>query len=610
MTSNRFRPGNYSCIVIPAAQGLINTAITPQRLNIKWARDIENMIPVQSKKLSKRKGCRNMAITGIADGVTIVNHAYFVTPEGVLQLLAFTDTGSIYRTSGAMATWELIKSGLSVNGTFGTCQFNAKLVIYNGVDPMMTYNGTAVTTVTEYVNDLGIPFTKITSSQLRFKPLDGFGATNYPTGRTIRITMNSGDPLVPTVVTATINTSSYNSTTGLLTVNLNGTPLSGTNITKVEYLINAQAFRFVYPYKNRLWALGPAVLKPNFNGGANPLTVYVTYFTNNETIWTAPETQGYAFINMENTHGINDEFLAIAAYQNGLIFFGRQRAQVWTGTNPVTINADFSFNKIVAIGLLHPFLIQELEQDLVFYTKDGSVRSFTRVNQTNDIETRQDAGSNIRTISREQTEAILGNETFYRRARSFRYPRGSFYGFKLYDETQVNFVDKDSIGWVRFTGLFSYATAFTNAPDDKLYLSIGNVTYVYATDENRYSDDGQPFKISWTTPWVQPKDGRNWANRKLELETDPGAEATMQVNRYKNNDDGVAKTTDMLLPSEAAYWDEADWDVSFWDANEGAKYSRAEDKFIAYTMCWQVTNTSTVGPIDIVSLNIFGQVER
>lgn len=602
MTSNRFRPSAYQSLWIPAAPGLINTAIAPQKMTLNWARDIENMLPTQAKKLGLRKGVDDLGMTGIPDTEKIYHLDRFTTSAGVQELIAFTDAGKIYKSSN-LTSWTSIKTGLSTTGTFGSLPFNEKLIIWNGVNTPMTYDGTSVDDIIEWVEDLSTVITKVDSDTFTIQTVGTRAASDYGVGVEVRVTMDNG----AIVATSTVATSSYSAP--LATVNLSTTVLTGTTIQKVEFRRAVPAFSFMFAWNDRVWALSSGVLHPTeYRGGENRMTVYYTPFTNNEQIWSDPETMEPAFIDIQNKHYVNDELLAIAAFQNGLVFLGRERSQIWVGRDP-TLLGDFSWQKTVPVGVLHPYLIQEVQDDLVLYTRQG-IRSFTRVYQTEDIELKDDLGSNAKQLIKRKVDRILEFPEQYRQCRSFRYTRQNIIGFKVYDECHILVLDKEAKGWVRFTGMFRNFTSFTQFPDDSLYCGYENRLYRYTINGSTYDDAGEPIQFSWLIPWVSPKDGGRWANRYVEVVCDPGDEVDIELWRYKDGDDATYKVTEITIPPKASNWGEADWGLDFWGSNPGMKFPRKEDKFISYSMMYKVTGRVDRGPVDIVGLRVFGQTER
>ena len=96
-----------------------------------------------------------------------------------------------------------------------------------------------------------------------------------------------------------------------------------------------------------------------------------------------------------------------------------------------------------------------------------------------------------------------------------------------------------------------------------------------------------------------------------EFITEAGDTMDVTLTRYNNNSNCyAADTTTTINPERSAYWDEALWDVDFWDCQDGTRTPTIEDKFIAETFRYKVSTENTKGALDIVSLIIYGRVER
>ena len=609
MTRRRFRRGNLTSFKIPAPVSLLKTAETPIGMSVKYAQDLENMLPTKRKRISKRKGLTNSNISGIPSGEKIVAGKSLGLPNGTFKLLCVTDEGTMYSTNSTLTTWTQIKTGLNPLGTYRFDYFDQKLVIVNGLDSNMYWDGTTVEEFKEFITDgLGAPFTKVDTDTFTFVDGANRGTSDYPAGRNLRLFVDGSGTAITTQVL-----SSTGSVGGTITVNLTTNILSGTTINSIQYEDSPPPFSFIYAAHDRLWALSGGELKArSFRDldGDNPLTIFYTEGTNNVNSWLNSTTQRVPFINMENKHLKNDEFVGISLYRGNLVFFGRQGSQVWGGTDPTGVTDPLRWISTYPVGCVNGDLIQEVEQDILFYT-NSEIRQFSVVTITGALESSQEKGANIAERVSKEVGKLLELDTTYKTARSFLYPRGGFAGFKMPREVHIRVEEQDFEGWTRFTQLFQQCTDYTIAPDNRLYMFFEDNTYYYNDEQQVGDDDGAEITVSWTTPWIQPKAGHTWAGKYYELITEAGDAIELTITRLKNNSNCFASTKTMLTsPLRSGYWDEAFFDMDFWDCEPSTRMPTQEDKFIAETFSYNIKASSTEPILDIVGLTVYGRNER
>ena len=116
----------------------------------------------------------------------------------------------------------------------------------------------------------------------------------------------------------------------------------------MEYFDNPPAFSFIFSQHDRLWGLSAGELKATDYRTANRLYVYYTDVANSENAWFNATTQEVGFINMEDKHGVFDEFVGISAIDGFMLFHGRNRMQVWSGIDP-TSGGNFSWSKTMKV---------------------------------------------------------------------------------------------------------------------------------------------------------------------------------------------------------------------------------------------------------------------
>ncbi|MFN7834838.1 MAG: hypothetical protein ACK5NY_03470 [Burkholderiaceae bacterium] len=199
----------FQTITVPAPAQLMNTAISPQTLELSFARNIENMLPSKgrSRALAKRFGFRKLG-NAVGTG-TITRLIEHITTAGATQILAYTDNGKIHRYDGP--GWTEVRSGLNTSGLLRWAQFNNKVVFCNGFDTPFYWDGTAMTTISEYVTDNGASKTWVAQNQFSLNT-GAFGLANYPVSRSIRVTFSTSAHLDLTSLTRSGSTATATTT--------------------------------------------------------------------------------------------------------------------------------------------------------------------------------------------------------------------------------------------------------------------------------------------------------------------------------------------------------------------------------------------------------------
>lgn len=266
------REGSYNCITFKAATKLLNTATAPQALNgDQYAQAIVNMLPTKGGTLAIRNG--TAAIGSVTDdGSSVIELMPYVSSDGTQQTLTYTDNGKIKKYVEGTDTWSDLKTGLNVLGVPYFTPFeqggNPFLVIVNGFDNMMQYDGTVITDVSEYVADNGTSKTWVDQDTLMLNT-GTRGNGDYPNGRSVRVTFNA------TGIAITSITRSSNTATVTTTANHNlatGTYVTITGAAQTDYngtfqITNTAANTFTYAVANT--PVTPATGSPVYSvGGA------------------------------------------------------------------------------------------------------------------------------------------------------------------------------------------------------------------------------------------------------------------------------------------------------------------------------------------------------
>lgn len=581
---------------------LLNTAISGERLSItkdfRYADGLLNMTPSvgQAGVGSKRFGTKEYISTPTGAGNII--KMFKIRPDNEdLELLVYTDTGVILRWRNDV--WESLKTGLSTTTTPDFVAYNEKIIIYNGLDQNMIYDGDVISLMEELVEDqiqngalsaIGDEF------QVAFTTLF---PDKYENGVILKVkTSNASNEETTTDVTISSVNKSTNPDDDTLTdiTFLSGDfvlPADSVNLLEIKYTDNPPAFKHMFVQYFRLWGLA----------GEN-MIAYYTEFTNNENGWFNEATQSVPFINMENNYPINDDLQAIRAINGQMLFMGKRHTQIWTGSIPGD-NGDFSFAKSIPTGTVDGRLVQPFPQSLVTTTEYG-IRDFSTTAITDNLEISPDIGTNIDPTIQQAVSEVLNNDVYLAEARSFVYTRDGIYGFKLADKVLIYVLSDKTKGWTEFSGDFLTSKDFMEF-DTQLLLTFEDKVLVYtngAKDSGTaYADRGEPIRTLWRTPFLEPK--QRFSNIYIELLLERNLPSSIvTVRRYMDNNLSNFKSRDVEINTQQGRWDIDFWDTTRWDFSQENR-TLIRDKFIANAAAFEI-DTNHTEAFAIAGFNLLG----
>lgn len=574
-------------ITLPFPSNLMATAQSPLALPPTYARALKNMILGPDGSGTKRNG---VATLGNALGEDIVG--LFTYPyNGQTQLLAWSAAGKIYRQNGA--AWVLLKAGLNVNGMPQGVIFAGRLVLCNGLDTVMQYDGVSITDVETRVVDAGASLTRISNSQFSIASDAAF----YPAGSTVALTI-SGAEVLAVVANAT-------QAGAVTTVTLTTSPMTVAP-TQVKFTVKPPAFGAVAVAHNRLWGFGAGGFTPNLKSGPDTMRLYYTHSVNNAQGWPDPATGIIPSLNLADKAALADELLAMRVVDGMTVFFCRQHLQLYEGTNPGVVGGstpDFAWLKTIPVGLAHPRAVQSLPNDVLMLTPLGA-RTLSRTLATEQLDMADVGRALDPTVQSEL--AALQSPTAFKAMQAFAYPAQQWFGFGFGAQTLVWQLNPAGGGWSVFDGLFAGLTASAMGPDGALFLAKGQQVYTYSPDV--WSDDGTLFTAQWWAPWVAPAGNGRWANKYIEVLLAPQPEQQATLKRYSNLDEGNPRVMELSVGGQPDYWDAAHWDEGLFD-NAVGRDDIIRDHCVAEHLSFAFEST-TLNALRILGLKIHGTPER
>ncbi len=463
---------------------------------------------------------KSVSIVANAVSIEIENN---LLPDPLSGILVITEIwcqlGSIYKYDFTTNTLSAaLRIGLSIGCVPRASYFQQRMLICNGVDHVMCWDGTNLTDVSEFlVETQANTFNGIGATVFSFNVINltVFNIAKYFAGNLIKLE----------VAGVATNLVILNSTLvgNLCTITVTTPTLPGflPNQVSLFYQDKPPAFSFIYVSKDRIWALGPGAVSLEYRATDNQLRVYYSYRPNaitgyglfNETTKTVPS------INMSDKHNIQDNFEAICEVNGLLAFMGRKRTQVWSGYTPGQ-GGDFSWSANLPVGILHGDLLIELSNDVYFVSPSG-IHSLTTLNIARQFSANSDDA--VDTIVKGFSSSATISDSNYRLCSSFKYNGGGIAGFKISNNKILSSLFSTKLySWFYLSGDFRISNCFMEL-DSQFYLFISNKIYKYADgndgSQKIYGDQNGTslIPIVWTPGLIKFRGRKGYANKRYEL---------------------------------------------------------------------------------------------
>lgn len=453
---------------------------------------------------------------------------FFPSPIEELTVVSISySVGNIYSYD---TETETLSAALNADPMSVTCvprsvTFQSTLIICNGVDRLVAWDGTTLSIVTDYVKENANAFNRIGNNSFSFvvNP-DEFDISKYPVDGKIRLTVND----VPTDLV--VQSAVIVDTIVTIVTTTNDVPVfTGEDSIFLFYADYPPPFNFLFVAHQRIWALGPGAVSIDYRDQGEALKFYYTNQVDSYTAWFDEGTKLVGFEDISGRQGIADNLEAICSISNYTVFIGRHKSQVWQGTDPTTNAApqnSFSWSYNLNIGIAHGNLLVELSNDTYIVTDNGIV-SLSRFNITQQIGATD--SNMVDPIVRDYLQTIKTSNAVYRICDAFKYKNGPFCGFKIgNNKILTSLYSINLYSWMFFSGDFANALPISGGAIDSLYLGIGNAIYKYADGKDGavplYGDNDGTALIPffWTLPVVHQK-GARFANKRYEIQVEYGS---------------------------------------------------------------------------------------
>ncbi len=520
--------------------------LSPQSFSFKttypelFACDTQIKIPYTSRGITTLyAGIVSKTTLGETVTITVADNSF---PLSIQDMpIQGVKLNGIYFSQGSLYVYDLkthtlsdpLKTGLSVACVPRSVTFLNTLLICNGVDKVLAWDGTHLSEVVDFVKeDTAVTFNRIHDQSFSFTlspdKAEVFAIAKYQNRNQIQLKISG--------VTTTLTVTNITRLENLITITTAEIlPAFANQLAQPPELFYRDwppAFSFMMVAHNRLWALGKGAVGLSYRDPDQALRVYFTQTSNSLSNWFNPTTKTVPSINLAEGHGCPDNLEAIACVGGLMVLMGRSKTQVWTGSEPLGAAIDptrpkFEFLSIMPIGIVHGNLVVEMANDVYFVSPHGLL-SFSTLNVAKQFAAT--ANEAVDPLVRQFVTSTLNSNQAYRSCRSFKYQSGAFCGFKIgLNKVLVSLYATNLYAWSLFSGDFAKAQTFLATLDNALYLLIGNQIYQYADGTiggiqdtpSTYGDNhGQDLiNFLWTLPIVHLS-GKRFANKRYEIHLD------------------------------------------------------------------------------------------
>ncbi len=498
---------------------------------------------------------------------------FFETEADVNAFEFWIERGGIYRLK-VDDTFELVLDDLDPNVIVSTINFQNKLLIANGVDPIKVYDG-------QNMIDL-----KGTASI----PVVG----NIVVGA-FTLTFNIFQTILPEIqgnihVTDTLTLISDAQTKQVVVNNINfGAPANGqvtvtittdvapqANVRKILYKKLVPSFNFLHVFNRRLWALSEGrSYQDKFRPPELAMKVYYTSQLESVDGWFKEDTNAIGFIDLSNTSTVPDNLEVITSFEGRMLFLGRESCQVWVGDDPTTENdgqnielPDFKWEMTLPVGVIQKTMYVEIPNNFVFFSKFGIV-SVNSLNLAQRLEVSYKFSVPIDHHLNNQL-AFIETDRDYRSMRAFLYPYGRFIGFKLKYSCFIYQLSNTG-GWTVFSENFAESKSFFYDTTSKdLYLGLPNgqlLLYADKIDNQTYVEYGKG-KLSWLIAYNWIYTGDTWNNTHAHIGGQTLKPLTINIRFFLNQIESRSIIKQIKLDQRGVLYDVSKFDEKEYSSSD------------------------------------------
>lgn len=369
---------------------------------------------------------------------------------------------------------------------------------------------------------------------------------------------------------------------------------------KVFYNKKLPHFSYINVINDRLFALD--------SGGSfykkyrSPDKAMLVYFcSKRKSLFDWYSTKGIiGQINLAANSNKYDDLQCFNTYQGRILFWGKESVQIWIGNDPTVVNdgqnidfGDFRWLKTEPVGMFNKNMFVELPDYFIFLSKFG-ICSIS-IDGFNNLKFNPHFAKSVNSYVQRQLEN-LQSEREYRSLSSFVYPYGNFIGFKFIHNCYIyQLKAQENIGsfgsWTIFSQSFNISKSFFyDSVSKNLYLSYENKTLVYADKiyNKTYMDiESSPIPFNITYNWFNITS--TWFNENFYIGCSSNEKIKIKLKLYINYDMSNYETTELTINQINTKYNFSRFDIDKFSDNEKAIYPQETLRFKADSLLLNIT---------------------
>tara|TARA_R110000744_G_scaffold75657_1_gene150337 strand:+ start:17678 stop:19834 length:2157 start_codon:yes stop_codon:yes gene_type:complete len=477
------------------------------------------------------------------------------------------ERAALYKLENDSFNAAPLREDLDPNVIVSSLNYQGKLIIANGVDPVLIYDGDTLKNLKGDASVLINGAITKNANVLTFN-IDQFFQTEMEKYITIGsvVKLLSKEQLKEIAVTSITYAPPANNKIAV-TLTLAENPQDA--VKTILYKKDLPHFSFITVANDRLWALAEGRgYKNKFRPSDLAMKAYYASDRKSVDGWFDQKTNEIDFIDLANNSSIPDNLETIISYQSKVLFLGRETTQVWQGEDPTVIDdgqnialPDFKWEMTLPVGIIQKSLFVEIPNDFVFLSKYGII-SLSSLNQYQQLSVSYNFSGGINQHLTAQLEFIEDDHD-YRNLKAFLYPYGRFLGFKLKYNCLI-YQLKVNGGWSIFSENFADCrSVFYDKVTQDLLLGMSNgdlLIYGDKTNNQTYEEYGKGAMI-WRIHynWIYPSS--TWNNESIFIACRTLASIDINLQIYTDYNDSENFSETIRVDQAGGLYDNAQFGI-------------------------------------------------
>lgn len=477
--------------------------------------------------------------------------------------------------------------------------FQGKLLIANGVDPVKVYDGNQLLPLKAPVPIPNLNPIAVANLNLTFSIPQSYFATlqaDIKVGDVLTLVSDNENRAV-SITNIVYNAPANNQVVTTITVNI----APQANVRKIIYQKLCPSFSYLAVVHKRLWAVAEGrTYKDKFRPPLLAMRAYYAAKTESIYDWFNAQTNQIDFINLSSNSSVPDNLEAITMFEGRTLFFGRETTQVFIGEDPTTNDdgqnitlPDFKWEQTLPVGVIQQTLFVEVPNNLIFLSKYGIV-SLTSVSEylQRKLQVSYQFSTPIDHYINSQLSFIETDRDF-RSMRAFLYPYGRFLGFRIKYSCFVYQLNAEG-AWVVFSENFAESSSILyDSTTQNLYLGMPQGDLLVYSDKvggQSYLEHGKGY-MSWFIAYNWTFFENTWSNTDVYIDSKTLEPLECRLRIYTDQDETQSIHEQLTIEKQGVLYDVSPFGLKPYPLNE-TSFTHEIVRFTADSLMIELSGTS------------------